>query len=60
MEMQVLLGKPPKMTRNVSSRQVFVPPFDVTRAHDEASGIRDPRIWTAERDQQMWHALQQG
>jgi glyoxylase-like metal-dependent hydrolase (beta-lactamase superfamily II) len=33
-------------------------PFDVTRAHDEASGIRDPRIWTAERDQQMWHALQ--
>ena len=33
-------------------------PFDVTRAHDEASGIRDPRIWTAERDQQMWHELQ--
>jgi len=33
-------------------------PFDVTRAHDEASGIRDPRIWTDERDQQMWHALQ--
>lgn len=35
-------------------------PFDVTRAFDEASGIRDPRIWTAERDQEMWHALQQG
>lgn len=33
-------------------------PFDVTRAHDEASGIRDPQIWTAERDQQMWHDLQ--
>ncbi|MDO5103500.1 MAG: MBL fold metallo-hydrolase [Lautropia sp.] len=33
-------------------------PFDVTRAFDEASGIRDPRIWTAERDQEMWHALQ--
>ncbi|NJD34165.1 MAG: MBL fold metallo-hydrolase [Betaproteobacteria bacterium] len=33
-------------------------PFDVTRAHDEASGIKDPRIWTAERDQEMWHALQ--
>ena len=33
-------------------------PFDVTRAHDEASGIRDPRIWTAQRDQDMWHALQ--
>ncbi len=34
-------------------------PFDVTRAHDEASGIRDPKIWTAERDQEMWHGLQQ-
>lgn len=34
-------------------------PFDVTRAHDEAGGIRDPRIWTAERDRQMWHALQE-
>ena len=34
-------------------------PFDVTRAHQEASGIRDPKIWTAERDQQMWHGLQQ-
>ncbi len=33
-------------------------PFDVTRAFDEASGIRDPRVWTAERDQEMWHALQ--
>ncbi|WP_027856937.1 MBL fold metallo-hydrolase [Marinobacterium jannaschii] len=33
-------------------------PFDVTRAYDEASGIRDPQIWTAERDQQMWHSLQ--
>ena len=33
-------------------------PFDVTRAHDEASGVRDPRIWTAERDQEMWHGLQ--
>jgi glyoxylase-like metal-dependent hydrolase (beta-lactamase superfamily II) len=33
-------------------------PFDVTRAFDEASGISHPRIWTAERDQDMWHALQ--
>ena len=33
-------------------------PFDVTRAVDEASGIEHPRIWTAERDQEMWHALQ--
>lgn len=34
-------------------------PFDVTRAYDEASGIADPRIWTAERDREMWHALQE-
>ena len=33
-------------------------PFDVSRAFDEASGIKHPRIWTAERDQQMWAALQ--
>jgi len=35
-------------------------PFDVTRAVDEASGIKHPRIWTAERDKEMWHALQAG
>jgi glyoxylase-like metal-dependent hydrolase (beta-lactamase superfamily II) len=33
-------------------------PFDVTRAWDEARGIKHPRIWTAERDREMWHALQ--
>ncbi|RJG02564.1 MBL fold metallo-hydrolase [Noviherbaspirillum sedimenti] len=33
-------------------------PFDVTRAVDEASGIKHPRIWTAERDKEMWHSLQ--
>jgi glyoxylase-like metal-dependent hydrolase (beta-lactamase superfamily II) len=33
-------------------------PFDVSRAFDEASGIKHPRIWTAERDQAMWAALQ--
>ncbi|MGH7896522.1 MAG: MBL fold metallo-hydrolase [Candidatus Binatia bacterium] len=33
-------------------------PFDVSRAYDEASGIADPRIWTAERDLEMWDALQ--
>lgn len=33
-------------------------PFDVTRAFDEASGIKHPRIWTAERDMEMWKALQ--
>ena len=34
-------------------------PFDVSRAYDEASGIADPRIWTAERDVEMWKALEQ-
>lgn len=33
-------------------------PFDVSRAFDEASGIKNPRIWTAQRDQDMWAALQ--
>jgi len=33
-------------------------PFDVSRAYDEASGIAHPRIWTAERDKEMWAALQ--
>ena len=33
-------------------------PFDVTRAYDEATQYRDPRIWTAERDTQMWRTLE--
>lgn len=33
-------------------------PFDVSRAYDEAQGIKHPRIWTVERDQEMWRALQ--
>ena len=33
-------------------------PFDVTRAYDEATQYADPRIWTAERDQQMWQSLE--
>jgi glyoxylase-like metal-dependent hydrolase (beta-lactamase superfamily II) len=33
-------------------------PFDVSRAYDEASGIKHPRIWTAERDRELWRALQ--
>ena len=35
-------------------------PFDVSRAYDEASGLEDPRIWTAERDLEMWRALEAG
>jgi glyoxylase-like metal-dependent hydrolase (beta-lactamase superfamily II) len=34
-------------------------PFNVSRAFDEISGISDPTIWTAARDQEMWNALQQ-
>ena len=33
-------------------------PFDVSRAYDEAKGIKNPRIWSAERDKEMWAALQ--
>jgi glyoxylase-like metal-dependent hydrolase (beta-lactamase superfamily II) len=33
-------------------------PFDVTRAYDEATQYRDPRIWTAERDIEMWKSLE--
>jgi glyoxylase-like metal-dependent hydrolase (beta-lactamase superfamily II) len=33
-------------------------PFNVARAYDEARGIDHPRIWTAQRDLDMWAALQ--
>ena len=33
-------------------------PFDVTRAYDEATGHVHPRIWTAERDIEMWQTLE--
>ena len=33
-------------------------PFNVARAFDEARGIDTPRIWTAQRDLDMWDALQ--
>lgn len=33
-------------------------PFDVTRCYDEVTQYADPRIWTAERDIQMWKALE--
>ena len=33
-------------------------PFNVARAYDEARDIDTPRIWTAERDVEMWEALQ--
>jgi glyoxylase-like metal-dependent hydrolase (beta-lactamase superfamily II) len=33
-------------------------PFDVARVWDELSGIDRPEIWTAERDREVWNALQ--
>ena len=33
-------------------------PFDVSRAYDEATQYPDPRIWTAQRDKDMWQALE--
>jgi glyoxylase-like metal-dependent hydrolase (beta-lactamase superfamily II) len=32
-------------------------PFNVQRAWDELEGIDHPRIWTAERDREVWNAL---
>jgi glyoxylase-like metal-dependent hydrolase (beta-lactamase superfamily II) len=33
-------------------------PFNVARAYDEARGIEWPVVWTAERDREIWAALQ--
>lgn len=33
-------------------------PFNVQRLWDELSGIERPRIWTAQRDREVWDALQ--
>ena len=33
-------------------------PFNVQRTWDELDGIEHPRIWTAERDREVWAALQ--
>ncbi len=33
-------------------------PFDVSRAYDEATQHRDPRVWTAQRDKELWDALE--
>ena len=33
-------------------------PFDVSRLWDELSGIERPRVWTAERDREVWAQLQ--
>ncbi len=33
-------------------------PFDVARLWEELSGVERPRIWTAERDREVWAQLQ--
>ncbi|MBK06822.1 MAG: MBL fold metallo-hydrolase [Deltaproteobacteria bacterium] len=33
-------------------------PFNVSRAVDELKGLKEPSIWTAERDAELWEALQ--
>ncbi len=33
-------------------------PFNVSRAYDEAQGLDTPRVWTAERDIEMWRSLE--
>ncbi|MBB5048329.1 glyoxylase-like metal-dependent hydrolase (beta-lactamase superfamily II) [Rhodopseudomonas rhenobacensis] len=70
-ELAVAKGRPLKDTM-AACREVMDPkfssfaiyehclPFNVSRAFDEASGIEDPVIWTAERDREMWAALQGG
>lgn len=47
------------MTPRFGDWPVFqhVLPFDVVRAHEELSGTEHPRIWTADRDRELWTLL---
>jgi glyoxylase-like metal-dependent hydrolase (beta-lactamase superfamily II) len=47
------------MTPRFGDWPVFqhVLPFDVARVYDELSGVEHPRIWTAERDKELWQVL---
>ncbi|MDQ7990826.1 MAG: phosphoribosylformylglycinamidine synthase [Candidatus Dactylopiibacterium sp.] len=44
MDMQVLLGKPPRMTRNVASRAIHLPPFDVADIDLHEAALRVLRM----------------
>src|SRR5437773_1008284 len=33
-------------------------PFDVSRGYYEATRFREPRVWTAQRDKEMWESLE--
>ena len=35
-----------------------VMPFNVSRAYDEAKGLDHPRLWTVERDREIWSVLE--
>jgi phosphoribosylformylglycinamidine synthase len=44
MDMQVLLGKPPKMTRDVATRPIYLPPFDVSEIDVSEAALRVLRM----------------
>ncbi|MBK9616521.1 MAG: phosphoribosylformylglycinamidine synthase [Uliginosibacterium sp.] len=44
MDMKVLLGKPPKMTRDVATRAIHLPPFDVTDIDLNEAALRVLRM----------------
>ncbi|MDO6386860.1 phosphoribosylformylglycinamidine synthase [Uliginosibacterium sp. 31-12] len=44
MDMQVLLGKPPKMTRDVATRPIYLPPFDVSEIDVADAALRVLRM----------------
>lgn len=47
------------MTPRFGQWPVFqhVLPFDVARAYDELTGTEHPRVWTADRDRELWQVL---
>ena len=53
-------NEPCKIDKKFSNYAIYEHclPFNVSRAFDEAKGIDHPRIWTAERDKEMWDLLQ--
>ena len=49
-------SRDPEFSLNAIHEQCL--PFYLARSCDEALGIDTPRIWTAERDREMWERLQ--
>ena len=46
------------VTGLTSNPTIFHQAVKGSRAYDEAKGLDHPRIWTAERDIEMWSALE--